>query len=81
MNRRGQATQTRRSPGLIFIGLGFFGGVNLPAKKAEMYLKAKTRDDACFVACQPYSQYTKMNNPSHTTSTKCQYQATASNAK
>src|SRR5512138_562063 len=28
-----------------------------------------------------YSQYTKMNKPSHTTSTKCQYQATPSNAK
>ena len=28
-----------------------------------------------------YSQYTKMNRPSHTTSTKCQYHATPSNAK
>ncbi len=27
------------------------------------------------------SQYTKMKSPSHTTSTKCQYQATPSNAK
>jgi hypothetical protein len=27
------------------------------------------------------SQYTKINSPSQTTSTKCQYQATASNAK
>ena len=28
-----------------------------------------------------YSQYTNTNRPSHTTSTKCQYQATPSNAK
>lgn len=28
-----------------------------------------------------YNQYTKMNSPSHTTSTKCQYQAAASKAK
>ena len=28
-----------------------------------------------------YNQYTKMKRPSHTTSTKCQYQATPSKAK
>ncbi len=28
-----------------------------------------------------YSQYTKINRPSHTTSTKCQYQAAASKPK
>jgi hypothetical protein len=28
-----------------------------------------------------YNQYTNINNPNHTTSTKCQYQATASKPK
>jgi hypothetical protein len=30
--------------------LGFSGGVNLPARKAEMYLKGKTRDATGIVA-------------------------------
>src|SRR5215467_1813403 len=53
-------------------------GGPVPASDGRLLLRPHTRQDHLV---EGYSQYTKINRPSHTTSTKCQYQATASNAK
>src|SRR5579862_1069054 len=43
--------------------------------------KSRTEVRLFFVRADRQTQYTKMKSPSHTTSTKCQYQDTASNPK